>query len=259
MKVSYRRDDTVGVGRRSFEWPVPAPEARKLVCLPYAGGTSTVFRPLAEALGPMWSVVAIDPPGHGLGAPEPPLDSVPDLCDVLDAQLDPNDYADGYLLGYSVGGYVAHGLMARWEAQGRPCPRGLILCAANPYTRRHRHPEYSKLDDNTVIDLLDRLGGLPEALREEREIFDLFKHVVFAGFRAYETAPPPDRAVTAPALAIGGRDDVFAHPDDLDEWHRYCRRLRIERVDGPHILLPDQRAALAQCLVGFASELEDNI
>ena len=257
MKMTYQRDAATGVAQRTFEWPVRPPDIRKLVCLPYAGGNSTAFRPLAEALGPSWQVVAIDPPGTGLSAPEPPLDEVDALCDVFDAQIAPAAYEGGYLLGYSIGGYVAHALVERWERTGRPTPRGLIMCAVNPPNHRDTHPVFSAYDDEHLLDLLAELGGLPPALREERAIFDMFKHVVRAGFRAYERAPEPRGTVRIPVMMIGGRGDVLAPPANLDGWRAFCRRYQMELVDGPHVFLPDQRGPVAQLITGFAEEVED--
>ncbi len=258
MKSSYHRDPATGVGQRTFDWTVCPAEARNLLCLPYAGGTSTAFRSLAQALGPTWRVASVDPPGHGLGAPEAPLESVSDLCDVIDAQVDPACYADGYLLGYSLGGYVAHGLMARWEAEGRPRPRGVIMVAVNPPRRRHLHPVHSELNDDDLWTALDALGGLPDALRNDRLVFHLFKHIVRAGFRAYETAPEPQAAIETPVLAVGASRDEVAATTHLTEWRAYCRRLRIDEVDGPHIFLPGQARALAQCVTEFADSLEED-
>ena len=258
MKTSYHRDAATGVGQRTFDWPVRPPQPRKLLCLPYAGGTSTAFRPVAQALGPAWTVTSVDLPGHGLGAIEAPLESVPDLCQVIDAQVDPARYADGYLLGYSLGGYMAHGLMTRWETDGRPRPRGVIMVAVNPPRRRHLHPVYSELDDDALWTALDELGGLPNALRNDRLVFNMFKHVVRAGFRAYETAPEPNAVIEAPVLAVGASQDTVAATTHLAEWRAYCRRLRIDEVDGPHIFLPEKARALAQSVTEFADSLEED-
>ena len=255
--MTYERDPATAVGVRRFTWPYVPPDVRNLVCLPYAGATSTVFKPLAHALGPMWQVIGIDPPGHGLGVPEMPLTSVPALCDVLATPIADALGSHGYLLGYSVGGYVAHALAAEVEGRAAVTPRALILCAVNPHAFRHLHPVYSALDDDALLEALDRLGGVPEALRGERSIFDMFKHVLRAGFEAYETAPPPAGVVTVPVLAVAGRQDALAQPGNIEGWRAYCRRFHIEQVDGSHVFLPDQKDEVARLLTGFANSLED--
>ncbi|MEM7679155.1 MAG: alpha/beta fold hydrolase, partial [Myxococcota bacterium] len=253
MKITYQRDSATGVGLRTFAGQ--AADARKLVCLPFAGGTSPSFRPLAEALGPTWLMTAVDLPGHVFGAVEPPLDSIEALCDVLEDQLTPEIYADGYLLGYSVGGYIAYGLMERWEARDAPRPRGLILCAANPHTRRQGH-RFSQYTDDEMFDLLERLGGMYPQVRENRELFDLAQPALRAGFAAYETAPLPTRTLETPTLLVGGRSDVLAKPENLDAWRQFCPRLTIEMVDGRHIFLDDRRVELAKILTHFADRVD---
>ena len=258
VRILYDRDPATGVGRRTFAWPHTPEDVRKLICLPYAGGNSTVFRPLAEALGPMWEVVGIDPPGHVLGASEAPLTSISALVDALDGHVAPDLASDGYLLGYSVGGYVAHALVERWERAGRDRPRGLILCAVNPPGHRDAHPVYSSLDDDALIDALEGLGSASGPVLERRALFDMFKHVVRAGFLAYETAPKPAGAIRTPVLAVGGRDDPLARPSHLDEWRRYCSRFEVTLIDGEHIFLPQRRAELARLVDGFAAACEDD-
>jgi len=229
--------------------------APRLLCLPFAGGQSLAFRPLAAAVPATWGVWAIDPPGHGWAAGEP-LERVDAMVDAYLGNLSADWLEGTILLGHSLGGCVAFAMVEQLTEGGQP-PRGLILSGTRPPHRKGEYDSFLSMDDAELLQTLIQLGGVPRAWAEEPEIFDHFKVAIRADFRAFESyeiqRPLPDIAT----LACGGMQDIVCRPEHLMEWTRYCQQCRVEFVAGDHMFIQNNAAAVADRLVGFVENKFD--
>jgi pyochelin biosynthetic protein PchC len=237
---------------RTWLHPGAPPPRRAVLCFPFSGGSSTAFRPLAQALGPAWAVHAVDPPGHGLGAAGPVIEDVPTLVSTYRACLDPSLLEGALLLGFSLGGYVAHHLAVALADAPRP-PAGLVLCSVPPYEGRTRR--YSDLPDEDLFRGLMQLGGIPRGLSEAASAFSMFAHVVRADFRAYEDCPAPGRRLALPTLVLVGAEDPICPTEGLEGWSAAFSSLETGVVQGSHIFLTDHADALAGRLEAFGARL----
>ncbi len=251
MRESTLRFEALDIALRSWVHDDAPPNPTKLLCFPYSGGGSRVFKPLAAALGPKWAVHGVNPRGHDLGAERAPLESVPEMVDEYISCLPPDLVEGAWVLGYSMGGYVAHHLVSRLEQDGGPQPSRLILCTVPPYERRHPD-NVSQLDDKSLLASLTRLGGIPEGLVDAEYAFSLFAHMVRADFRAYEDCPIPEQSLRLPTLVIAATNDRIYRPEWFDEWTCFLDRATPGLVEGPHILLPDRAKQLADAIRAWA-------
>lgn len=254
MRQSTTRFDAHDVAIRTWVYPDKPGNPSKILCFPFSGGGSTAFKPLAAALGPAWRVSAVNPPGHGLGALHRALDSVPELVARYLECLPPELIEGAVVLGYSVGGYVAHHLLTALAARpGAPRPRGLVMCAVPPYERRDR--AYSELPDGELFDGLSQLGGIPKGLGDAKSAFSMFAHVVRADFRAYERCPVPSGRLDLPTLVVAGSEDPIYRPEWFSLWGRFFSSPTPATVRGSHVFLPDNSPGLARAIEAWASAL----
>lgn len=250
MRQSTRRFDSHDVAVRTWEHPEASANPSKILCFPFSGGGSTAFKPLAAALGPAWAVHAVNPPGHGLGALHRAIDSVPELVEVYLECLPPDVFEDALVLGYSVGGYVAHHLLSHPRG---PRARGLVMCAVPPYDLRDQ--TYSDLSDDALFEGLLRLGGIPQGLGDAKAAFGMFSHVVRADFRAYEGCPVPGGRVDVPTLVVAGADDPIYRPEWFEHWRPFFPRAASATVEGSHVFLPTNSEGLAAEIQRWSSAL----
>ena len=119
--------------------PVPAAErVISYVCVPYGGGTATVFQPLADALPAGHSLYAVAIPGNDLGVEEdkPSVDELARLCveEILGRVTGPV-----VLYGHcAIGGTLAVELARRLEAAGRTVRRCTSRASSRWRSRRGR-------------------------------------------------------------------------------------------------------------------------
>lgn len=225
----------------------------RLLCLPFAGGQSLAFRPLAEALGAGWQVAAVDTPGHGW-ASGPPIDRVDALAALLATALPPERVRGTVIYGHSLGGTVGFALAERLMDLGLR-PAGLIVGGTVPPHRIGQVTAFASLPVPELIERLRALGGLDEAWIKSPHLLEHFLPPLRADFRAFE-AWAPERPARLPLLAVGGVDDPFCLPEFVFEWSRHAEDCRVDFVEGGHLFAVSHPAELAARVRAFASSLE---
>jgi medium-chain acyl-[acyl-carrier-protein] hydrolase len=237
---TWRQD---GLCARSWAGGDPA-----VVCFPSAGGSALAFRPLAAALVPEFTVIAVDPPAHG-GSSGPPLPDVRATAALAVRMLEPAVSGPVVLLGSSLGGYVAYEaarLLLRQPA--RSAWLRLVICAAAaPGTPGALPgPEH---DDDSLIDALVGMGGVPAAVRAEPELLRQYLPVLRSDLVAYaayvRSWRPPARPLPCPTLVLGGDADPVVSVDRLVGWRLVCAPARFRLLRGGHHIPQQQPADLA--------------
>lgn len=240
----FRYDDgRLGLRRLTF---VERPR-RTLFCLPYAGGQSLAFRPLAQQLPADWAVWSVDPPGHGW-SPGPAWETVDEMVDGYLRWLPAELFVGAIVLGHSLGGCVAFALARRLTSAGIPLA-GLILSGARPPHRRDEYESFLTMDDARLLETLIAIGGVPAEWAREPEIFDHFKAALRADFRAFEHYELAGTVETASALALGAHDDLVCRPEHVLEWTQFVPGCRVDFLTGGHMFVQTHAAAVAQRIV----------
>jgi thioesterase domain-containing protein/acyl carrier protein len=107
--------------------------------LPPLGGTTRVYKPLADALGDDRPVIGIH--AVGVDGEAEPLNTIEEMADSALRTLEDHWPAGPVLLGgYSAGAFVAVELATRLEAQGRQVGAVVLFDAQHPSARYHEVP-----------------------------------------------------------------------------------------------------------------------
>lgn len=226
----------------------------RLICLPPAGGSSASFQPLVRHLPEDWSVVAIDPPGHG-GFAGVPLPDVSAMADAAALILGPADQPV-FLLGHSLGSMVA----LRLAQAGRLRLNGLILCGLAPPSRIAGVRAVTDIhaSDEAILSGLDRLGGVPAVVMEDLEFARLFVPPLRADLAAFAAEAEEwtngrfAGLPAVPTLVVAGQEDPLAPPQFLRDWAAFSAQVRTEVVAGGHFFPQQNAPALARLLMSFA-------
>ncbi|WP_150659759.1 pandorabactin biosynthesis thioesterase PanD [Pandoraea sputorum] len=235
-------------------------EACRLLCLPCAGGSATVYARWAQA-APSWMAVRpLELPGRGTRHHEPLQHDPHLLADQLTEECLAQHVRPGTrfaLFGHSLGGLLAFEIAHRLQARGCS-PAALVVAASRPPATRDDSRYAALRDDAEVLAEMRALGGTPEALLAEPELMAMVLPVIKADFQMcghYRRASPQARApLSMPIHALAGRRDAFA-PDVLDDWRcettgSYTRT----DFDGDHFFVRDDPAHLLAVIAnGLAS------
>lgn len=219
-------------------------DAPNLICFPCAGGSASMFRAFCKEVHPSWTVRAFEPPGHGFNR-EPLIDSITGLVDAYWSDVCSLPLEKTFLLGHSMGGLLAYRLAQRLEEQKRSLA-GLILAGVNG-PRKIIDEAWSGLDDEGLIDCLNRIGGIDPGLLELGDEVRAFLPPVRADFRALEDyVHPPLPAIGISTLLLASRHDPMVRVPRTLEWSQSCARIEVRYVQGEHFFFETHPQAIAQ-------------
>lgn len=222
----------------------------RLVCLPYAGGAASLYRPWPTRLAPGIDVCPVELPGRGLRFGEPMPRDMATLCDVLVPALE-RLLADGTplaLFGHSMGARIAFALAHRLDgritrlfASGAPAPGVRLRYGATSDQR-----PTSQLTDAELTQRLRDLGGTPTEILEHAELMERVLPVVRGDFVLVEQYQvDPSIRVSCPITVFAGVDDLGATPAAASAWQlRTTSSFRLVELDAGHFFLDSHRDLL---------------
>jgi surfactin synthase thioesterase subunit len=234
--------------------PATRPRAR-LVCFPWAGGAPSAFSRWHHGLPPDVEVHAVVLPGRPPRFAEPPLSRMEPIVDALARALPPLLDVPAVFFGHSMGATLAFEVTRVLE-RAQLAPAHLVVSGAPAPQLARDGEQLHLLDDERLLSRLAELGGLPSAVRAERELLSLLLPAIRADLEALETwryLPGPPLRV--PLTAFGGDDDALAR-GRLDGWRaQTTRSFALRMFAGDHFFLLGQERAILDEITRIASGL----
>jgi medium-chain acyl-[acyl-carrier-protein] hydrolase len=207
-------------------WIEFRPERRdaqaRVLCVPYAGGSTQVYHALARSMPADIEVGAVQLPGRWDRRREPLLTSVSDASRNLAAELRRLSPKPFTLFGYSLGGLIAFET-ARILAQDakQQQPRALIVAAIGAPTEKRSLPPLHVLSDAEFIRKhADRYsGGIPAAVLAEPDLLEMLLPILKADMKMFETYQYlPGEPLRCPIYTIAGEQDPLCPPSATAGW-----------------------------------------
>jgi medium-chain acyl-[acyl-carrier-protein] hydrolase len=230
-------------------WPFDSPGASgriPLICLPYAGGGASVYRPWRRLQPAAINVCPVQLPGREGRIREKPFRRVEPLVEALAGVLEPFAGRPFAIFGHSMGALIGFVLARRLRAMGLPGPAHLFVSAARPPGEMRRGVPMHTLSDESFVEALRELRGTPDLVLEHRELMELLLPTLRADFElchAYEHAP--EEALACPITAIGGLGDDQVTREELHRWeHETSGGFRPLLLPAGHFYLDEHAGAI---------------
>lgn len=250
----------------------PNPDARyRLICFPFAGGGSAIYRAWAESADPHAEILAVEPPGRLSRINEPPVNRIDAFVDGLLGELRPLLDRPVAFFGHCIGGLTmyetARALIEREGvtpvhlfASGARPPHRLVADAAFERKLAAMLVELSDFDiiaplhlqtDNVLaealrhfqIDATEQMLAIPE-LRElvlpvVRAEFEMASRYVFV-----PASPWP-----VPITSFRGKDDIYVTHEDALAWGDFTTGpFNLHTRDGAHFGVVDDRTFILDAI-----------
>jgi medium-chain acyl-[acyl-carrier-protein] hydrolase len=237
------------IGRSTLlRFPATGTAGRRLICLPYAGGTAATYRTWPQWLPADVEVLTARLPGREPPYRDRPLESVAEIVDSLlpvVAEIGDLPFA---IFGHSMGAAVAFELaVALEEMDGAASPAVLFVSSRRPPDEPSVLPPVHHLPDAEFVSAVrERYNAIPDVVAAEPDLLALLLPVLRADIRAFETYQPlTERAVRCPVHVYGGSDDVLPRPEQLAGWQRVSEcDVRVRVFPGGHFYLTSNQEEL---------------
>ena len=213
------------------------PDAR-IYCLPYAGGSASIFAGWQQVLPTNLEVCALELPGRGGRFSEPALTHMDAVVDDLIRVVGDSSDIPFALFGHSMGAVIAVELARRLVELGcRPVTLVASACAAPHLPLRREHVLHI-LPRDALIDALIRINGLPAVALERRDFIDTFMPTIRADLQCRETWRSTPRDLGIPVHVLTGKDDELVSEADALAWQVFTStHFSIARFDGGHFFI----------------------
>ncbi|MGJ4961940.1 thioesterase II family protein [Bradyrhizobium sp. HKCCYLRH3061] len=226
----------------------PRPAARRrLVCFGPAGGGASFYRRWPDLAPPDVEVLAVQLPGREtrLGE-EPRRDIVESAAEVVRALLARPDLPT-VLFGHSMGALLAlEAARGLRRAEYAPELRLAVSGRESPDLAMQDTGFVTLADDEFLIAVDRRYGGIPPAVMEVAELRELIAPALRADFAAVlgYRIPSPD-PLDIDLTVMRGRDDPQTADERIAGWDRVSLR-PVRRCDFPggHFYLSDRAEAV---------------
>ncbi|HDR9132543.1 thioesterase [Burkholderia vietnamiensis] len=244
--------ETTRLPRGIVSFPTDGHADARIFCLPYAGGSASIFAGWRHALPVSLEVCAIELPGRGSRFAEPALTHMDAVVDELVRVVGDCPPAPFALFGHSMGAVVAAELARRLVELGRP-PIALVASAcAAPHLPIRREHVLHLLPRDALIEALIHLDGLPAIARERRDFLDTFMPTIRADLQCRETWRSTPHDLGIPVHVLTGADDGLVSEADALAWHAFTStEFSIRRFDGGHFFIHSAMQAVLDHLAAI--------
>ena len=179
------------------------------------------------------------------------MESVTDMADAFfEALPDCLDRPFAFF-GHSLGATVAYEVALRCEESPERRPLRLFASAKSaPCVPRRHHID--RLDDESLIREIDKLGGISPGTLNDPGFRGLFLPTVRADYRAVETySPAPGTRVSCPITVFIGGSDPLVPVADATAWDLHTSKGTDTKVfEGGHFYLDENVPEVAAAVLG---------
>lgn len=208
-----------------------------MFCFSYAGGGASLFKNWEDYFSNDIAVCPVQLPGREERFCETPYESKEELFDDVYQELKKYKDCKIYLYGHSMGAKIAYGIAERFEENGIKI-EGLIVsgCGA-PHI-----PDSTPIGNLPVEKFkkaITRYHCTPEAILQNKELFELFFPMLRADFIISESCVFEKSKISCPILALGGTHDDDAVEKDVLQWEEYSDKFSFKIFEGNHFFIKE--------------------
>ncbi len=160
--------------------------------------------------------------------------------------------------GHSMGALIAFETARQLRRNGALQPIQLFISARHAPQRVDPYADLYQLPEQEFIDGTEELfGALPEAVKQEQEVLDLFMSIMRADLTMVGTyAYMQELPLNCPISVFGGMQDHSITERDLEAWCEQTTSLfNLQMLPGDHFFIQSSRAALLKHMTKTLSSL----
>ncbi|MBA4600981.1 thioesterase II family protein [Thermoactinomyces mirandus] len=233
---------------------IQKPKRFRLFALPYAGGSSYIYRQWEQSLPEEVDWCPVELPGRGRRMMEPLCRDIDSLVNDIYGQIKDQLDLPFAFYGYSMGSLLAYELSRLMHGKGKePVALFVAACSAPHLPRSGENP--ADLPDGEFVERLRQFNGTPEEILQNEEMLQFFIPILRADFSiVYDYSCQWGVPLHCPIIAFGGTMDPDVPEASLTAWKKHTdASFQYHLYPGNHFFLNDYRESM---LAVISRELE---
>lgn len=207
----------------------------KLFCLPYAGGSKTIYADFQKKLCDLVEVVPLEYSGHGSRYGKSLFNNADDTVNDIFQILKSSCCTKYMIFGHSLGALIAYETVARFSSLLNTPPCRLIVAGNRPPHLMYKDKKYNGLHKDDVMDAIFELGYMPSEILMNKELYDIYIDIIFADIQIINNYHFVNRGkLNIPITAMRGSDDNETPKKDMLEWRNLTKEFDLITIHGDH-------------------------
>jgi medium-chain acyl-[acyl-carrier-protein] hydrolase len=234
---------------------VKADCAVRVFCLPYAGGSTSIYREWPQYVPDWMQVCPVELPGRGALFATAPATALIDLVGELSDALRAYEGQPFALFGHSMGALIAYEVARKLELAGtRSLVRLFVSGTRPPFLPRNREP-ISHLPDFEFIEKLRKLNGTPKEILDHEELMEFLLPMIRNDFRIVEKYGfDQGNLLNTPTVVFAGTEDDEVSIEDAQQWSKLTKSpIKLVKFPGDHFFIYPQTRNIIKEITNFLS------
>lgn len=226
----------------------------KLFCVPYAGGSSSIYLKWKPLLELKIEIIPLELRGRGSRFDEPFYenfsDAIQDLYDAIRPQIENERFA---FFGHSMGSLIIHDLIQKIEDNNFQSPEHVFFSGCIP---AHIHDLQSQnkrndLSDQQIIEEIMEYGGTASEVFKDEELRNIFFPIIKSDYKMIDTRKHSNnkKKYNFNITILTGDNDDHVSRDKLKEWRDYTNQeCNIITFSGGHFFINENTEEIVRLI-----------
>lgn len=195
----------------------------KVFCLPYAGGSKSIFNEWIEKYKDVAEIIPMEYSGHSSRFCEKLYTDANEMAEDTYRNIVAFKPTDYIIFGHSMGCLISLLTALKLESRYEFPPRKIIIGGTRPPHLSNKDDKISGLPKKEFMNKFFELDQMDSEIMNEPELMDLLYEVFYAdtlvgeNYNGYTELPK----LRTPMVVMTGANDNEAPEDDMREWALY--------------------------------------
>lgn len=212
----------------------------KLFCIPYAGGSSSIYLSWKKYFKEEIEIYPVELAGRGKRFDEKPYTNMEDILnDIYNSIKDDINDGEYMIFGHSMGALLAYELIHMINENGDNKPKHAFFSGKGAQHIPVLKESIYKLSDHEFMKKVYSLGGTSKELLDTKELLEIFIGVLKADYEAIDKYEYHDRRYKFefPISILNGIEDKLTK-DCISEWSIHTEKeCNIYNFPGGHFFI----------------------
>lgn len=218
-------------------------EKVKLFCIPYSGGSSSIYFKWKRLLNENIDLRPVETAGRGRRMKTSFYKDIAaaadDISNIILSELGEEPYA---IYGHSLGSLLAFETYYCLKKKGAHEPIHIFFSGRKAPNEMGDKTEFYKLPERRFLEVLFEYGKSNYELMQSRELLDIFIPILRADYRIAETYEYAEHKmkIMCDFTVVNGKNDFSIMKSDMNMWKSFAgKNYTITYINGEHFFITD--------------------